>query len=67
MLNRNKLRAKIIEKSFKMYEVANHLNISTTTLYRKMCGNSDFTRSEIQLIKEFLNLSVKDCNDIFFA
>lgn len=67
MFNRNKFRAKIIEQNLTNEEVATHLNISATTLYRKMNGSSDFTRNEIQLLKDLLKLSVKEANDIFFS
>lgn len=46
-------------------EVAERLGISAPTLYRKMSGISDFTRSEIQRLCDFLD--IKDMKTIFFA
>lgn len=66
MLNKNKLKAKVIENGLTMEKVAKELDINVTTLYRKINGTSDFTRSEMHKIKDLLNLSVKDAVDIFF-
>lgn len=67
MLNKNKLKAKVIENGLTMEKVAKELDINVTTLYRKINGTSDFTRSEMHKIKDLLNLSVKDAVDIFFT
>ena len=40
--------------------------ISLPTMYNKMRGDTEFTRSEIQAIKEVLNLSDAEVIDIFF-
>ena len=40
--------------------------ISLPTMYNKMRGDTEFTRSEIQAIKEVLNLSDAEVMDIFF-
>ena len=67
MLNRNKLKAKVIENGFAMKQIAKMLQISESTLYRKINGKSDFTRKEIQDLKEILNLDTKTAEEIFFA
>lgn len=67
MFDRNKFRAKIIENGLTTEQVAERLNISVATLYRKMNGTSDFTRNEIQRLKEMLYLDVHTANAIFFA
>jgi len=67
MLNRNKLKAKVVENGFAMKQIAKMLQISESTLYRKINGTSDFTRKEIQDLKEILNLDTKTAEEIFFA
>lgn len=67
MFERNKFRARVIEKGLSMEQVAERLKINVATLYRKMNGTSDFTRNEIQVVKEMLNLSIRDADQIFFA
>lgn len=47
--------------------VAAHLGIDVATLYRKSNGASDFTRDEIQKLKEFLNLTDSEAMQVFFA
>lgn len=48
-----------------MKQVAEALGISTTTLYRKMSGESDFYRGEIQTMCRFLG--EESLGNIFFA
>ena len=67
MFNRNKLRAKIVEKGFTMEKLAKILGIDSATLYRKMSMKSDFTRNEIVMIKDALEMTVDEINSIFFA
>ena len=67
MLNKNKFRAKIIENGFTIKQIAEMLHISEVTLYRKINGISDFTRKEIQKLKEILKLDVETVEEIFFA
>lgn len=47
-------------------DVAGILGISPITLYRKISGESDFFRDEIQKISEYLGLSTEEKEDIFF-
>lgn len=67
MFNKNKLRAKVIEKGFTMKQIAEVLRINEVTLYRKINGTSDFTRKEIQKLKEILKLDAKTTEEIFFT
>lgn len=46
-------------------ELAESLGISRATLYRKISGESDFNRKEIQKCRELFGEQV--CNAIFFA
>lgn len=65
MFNKNKLKAKIVEKGLTMESLANILGINIVTLYRKFAMESDFTRNEIAMIKDCLNISVDELNEIF--
>lgn len=67
MFDRNKFRAKVIENGLTMEQVADKMNINTATLYRKMNGESDFTRKEMQLLRNILSLNTKTADEIFFA
>lgn len=67
MFDKNKLKAKIVEKGFTLEQIAQKLGINPATIYRKMAMESDFTRNEIALLKESLDLTIEDINTIFFA
>ena len=67
MFSRNKFKAKIIASGFTVEKLANILGINTATLYRKINGSSDFSRSEMQIIRQTLNIGPKDMDEIFFA
>lgn len=67
MFNRNKLRAKMLEAGVTVDSLATTLGVNEATVYRKMSGNSDFLRNEIQLIKHKLCLTDDDVVSIFFA
>lgn len=47
-------------------DLAKRLDMSETTLYRKLRGDSDFYRGEIIEIKEILDLDPSAVNCIFF-
>lgn len=67
MLDRNKLKGKIVECGFSMEKIAQILGINPATLYRKLTMESEFTRNEIAALKTALNLSLQEIDDIFFA
>ena len=67
MFDRNLFRAKVVEKGLTLKEVAVIIGVKETTLYRKMNGDSDFTRNEIQIFREKLRLSAAEIDSIFFA
>ena len=48
-------------------DVAAILGINPATLYRKINGQSDFTRQEIQIIRYAFNLDADSLDRIFFA
>lgn len=67
MFDKNKFKYSIMVKGKNLREVANVLNISSVTLWRKMNGESEFSREEIQTIKNMLNLTQNEAFEIFFA
>ncbi|WP_196607349.1 helix-turn-helix domain-containing protein [Pectinatus frisingensis] len=67
MFDRNKFKYIVSIRGYTLEKVADEIGINQATLYRKMNGVSDFTRAEMQLIRNLLDLSVKEADDIFFA
>lgn len=67
MFNRNLFRAKVVAMGMTLEEVARKMGINPSTLDRKMSGNSDFTRSEIQSLRKMLTMTADECDSIFFA
>lgn len=47
-------------------ELAEHLGISKSSVYRKLWGQSEFTRAEILTMRKVLKLSYGDIIKIFF-
>lgn len=67
MFDKNKFKYSVMVKGKNLREVASVLNISNVTLWRKMNGESEFSREEIQTIKNMLNLTQDEAFEIFFA
>lgn len=67
MFNENKLRGKIAETRNTIKSLAQKIGIDNSTLYRKIIGETEFTRSEIQAIAKELNLTAEEVQEIFFA
>lgn len=67
MFNRNALKGKTVEHGYTMEDLARGIGINPATLSRKMSGDSDFTRSEIIMIRDILSLSSAEVESIFFA
>lgn len=65
MFDEKKFRAQAVLKGFTMKQIAGELGIDVATLYRKMNGESDFYRSEIQ--KLIVLLDIQNPSEIFFA
>ena len=66
-MNAKLLKYRLDERNKNLNELADCLGINVATLYRKLNGTSDFTRSEIQQIRLFVPLSKEDIYSIFFA
>lgn len=67
MFSKNLFKAAIMRAGLSSKELAQKIGISERTLYRKMSGDSDFTRIEIIEIRNLLNLSSAELEEIFFA
>lgn len=66
MINRDLLRARMIEKRITADALAKILDIDRGTFYRKV-RNDSFTIKQVDTIKQTLSLSLKDANAIFFG
>lgn len=67
MFQKNLFKAQLKVKRKTVKDVAEAVGINEVTLYRKMNGTSDFTRNEIQMIRQYLNLQAEEVDEIFFA
>lgn len=67
MFRKELLLGKLVEKGHTLGDLSDHLGINITTLYRKMNSFVEFKRSEIQMIRNYLDLTSEDVDRIFFA
>lgn len=67
VFDKRKFRARLVELGVSVEDLAKKLDMNPATLYRKMSGESDFFRNEIQVIAKELMLSKDDVLAIFFA
>lgn len=65
MFDRLKFKAIVVLRGCTMAEIAQVLGIDTATLYRKMNGESDFFRKEIDCLCRYLQ--IENPQEIFFA
>ena len=65
MFNEAEFRKAVQNQGFTLGEVAKYLKINPSTLYRKMKGESDFYRFEINALCQLLH--IENPKDIFFA
>lgn len=59
------LRYKIRSQNMTIIQFADDLGISTSTLYKKMKGKTEWTYKEMRNIKNILNLSYEEFNKVF--
>ncbi len=67
MFCRNKFEGTLKFKRVSVEDLAGHMNINRATLYKKIAQKSDFTRAEVQIIKNYLGLSTEEVMDIFYG
>ena len=67
MFQKNEFRAALIRRGMTLEDIAKALNIIAPTVSRKINGQGDFFRYEIENIKELLNLTSEEVLKIFFA
>jgi len=67
LFKQNLFKAKLAANEKTMKQIAGAIGVNEATLYRKINGTSDFTRNEIQIIRQFLSLTLEDVEKIFFA
>lgn len=65
MFDKNRFQAKYIEHGLSAVGVARIMGINPATLSRKVNGEYDFTRNEIQLFRVELGLTAEEVADIF--
>jgi predicted transcriptional regulator len=66
-VQKNKLKAKIVEQGLRASDVAGLLGITPTSFSLKMNGHRDFNLGEIQMLMKVLELDTWDLMTIFFA
>lgn len=67
MFKKNEFRAMLARKEIGASELAKALGIDPATLSRKISGQSDFYRNEIEKICQILKLTPQETLQIFFA
>ena len=65
-MNVKLLKSQILLNQYTLVQVAAYLEISRSALYRKMSGESEFTRKEVLKLKCLLKLSDHQVIEIFF-
>lgn len=66
-MDKNKLKAKMVEKNLSVKELSSEIGINTSTFYRKLNDGECFTIGETTKIAEQLELTAEEINHIFFA
>lgn len=67
MFDEQKFKIALLKRKVSYEDIAKMLGISIVTLYRKINGNSDFYRREIDQISNYLSLDLQEKEEIFFA
>ena len=55
-MNNDELQEKIKESGYKLIYIASRLNISRSTLYRKLKGYKEFTELELKILYDILGI-----------
>lgn len=67
MTNLKKLKAKFVENGITVDQAAKYLEIDTSTMYRRLNGESKFLIEEGEKLAVLLNLTGEEAISIFFA
>ena len=67
MVNREKLKGKIVENGLTQEQLAGTLGMAVATLNYKVNNKSEFKASEIKKLAEILYLTNEEVSNIFFA
>lgn len=67
MFKKNEFKAVVARKEILLGDLAKALDIDSATFSRKMSGQSDFYRSEIEKLCKILELTPEETMQIFFA
>ena len=67
MTNTTLLRRKIDESGYKLIFIAEKCGLTYQGFMKKVNNETEFKASEIQTLKELLNLTTEEVNAIFFA
>ena len=65
-MKQERLKGKMVEHSLRDQDMAKLLGIDSSTFYRKKNGVTEFTREEIKIMMNLLNLSADEIDSIFF-
>lgn len=65
-MNTSRLKGKIVENNYNFETFSKAISMNHSTLCRKLNNKSEFTASEIERIRNVLNLSFREFADIFF-
>ena len=66
-MNLEKLKDRISSSGYKLSYIADACEITRNSLYKKLRGDSEFNRFELEKLKVLLGLSVEEVSEIFFA
>ena len=61
------LKSQFVLNNIKICDVAKKIGISKSAMYRKMKGETEFTREEINTLITILKLDIKTAMKIFFG
>lgn len=67
MFMRNRFEAALKLRGKTIADTAAILHLNRGTLYKKMRQETDFSRAEVQTLKDALGLSTAETMDIFYA
>ena len=65
-MNIQKLKAKRVENGYTQVTIAKKIGITSTTYFNKESASVPFNNIEMVKLKEVLNLTMKDIEEIFF-